>query len=91
MARSAPTAKRLQNNSCQPPAKASQLETPTPRLPICASAGLVIGIAAKSPSRDYSEHDKMTMYQRSPVGLTVTGGASINELGPVAAGPFYFS
>ena len=31
------------------------------------------------------------MYQRSPVGLTVTGGASINELGSVAAGPFYFS
>lgn len=33
----------------------------------------------------------MEMYQRSPVGLTVPGGASINELGSVAADPFYFS
>ena len=72
--------------------KASQLETPSPpRLSICASAALVIGIAAQSLSRDYNEHDRMETYQRSPVGLTVTGGASINELGSVAAGPFYFS
>lgn len=60
-------------------------------LPVCASTGLVIGIAAQSLSRDYNEHDRMEMHQRSPVGLTVTGGASINELGSVAAGPFYFS
>lgn len=33
----------------------------------------------------------MQLYQRSPVALRVTGGASINELGSVAAGPFYFS
>ena len=65
----------------------------TPPSPVhpSALAQLVIGIAAKSPSREYNEHDKMQLYQRSPVALRVTGGASINELGSVAAGPFYFS